>query len=294
MHRKQPHELTRTTPGAHTAHSKCAAAAVWPLPCSLNFCMGPAPATSAWWALGAGAIIRAFPCSALAASVAESWHSNPRPSSYLRATQPTRSDSARAACELGTNRRPPRACPPGSLCITAGIDSNSRRPPPAALPSPARLFCSLAIAALRARYMWRAASLPHSPLIRALTSPCLRTGCASPRLRKASDRAIARSLPLRPARLRSALVHCICCRVRAAPRCAMCVDTARVVRVRYWLVLPVRMLWCDRGLPIYAMHMHDGWTRIDCMFACLQRSEESACACVSMLYHVTFGNTCNT
>ena len=247
--------------------------------CSLNFCVGPAPATSAWWALGAGAIIRAFPCSALVVSAAESWHSNPRPSSYLRATQPTRSDSARAACELGTNRRPPRACPPGSLCITAGIDSNSRRLPFAARPSPAHLFRSLATAALRARSRWRAASLPHSPSIRALTSPCLPTCCASPRPRKATDRAAARSFPLRPACSGPPL--CTAFAVVCAPplRCAMCVDAARVVRVCYSLVPPVRVLRCDNERPIYAMHVHYGSTRIVRMFACLQRSEERLCLC---------------
>jgi hypothetical protein len=178
--------------------------------------MGPAPATSAWWALGAGAIIRAFPCSALAASVAESWHSNPRPSSYLRRCA-TRSGSARAACELGTNRRPPRACPPGSLCITAGIDSNSRRLPFAALPSPAHLFRSLATAALaRPFHVARCLSppfafdpRPYLPLPSDLL--CLTSAAQGNGSRRSPV------LPAPPSLLRSAVVHCICCRVRAAP-----------------------------------------------------------------------------
>ena len=182
-----------------------------PPPCvafcaSLNLFVGPAPATSAWWALGAGAIIRAFPCSALVVSAAESWHSNPRPSFYLRATQPTRSDSARAACELGTNRRPPRACPPGTLSITAGIDSNSRRPPSAALPLSARLFRSLGTVALRPFQVARCLSAPtavdprpYLPLPSHL--PCLSS------VAQANGPRRSPVPPAPPSPLRSALVH---------------------------------------------------------------------------------------
>ena len=59
----------------------------------------------------------------------------------------------------------------------------------------------------------------------------------------------------------------------------MRVDAARVVRVRYSLVSRAHMLRCDIGRPIYAIYVHDGSTRIDCMCACLQRSEERLRLC---------------
>jgi hypothetical protein len=284
--------LTRTDPCALSTHSKCAAAAVWPLPCSLNFCMGPAPATSAWWALGAGAIIRAFPCSALVVSVAESWHSNPRPSSYLRRRchKAARREQPAISERTGARLEPARPAPfpsPQESTRTAA----ARHLPPCPCPR----ACSARWALLHCAPV-PCGALPLSPTRRRYARlPPLAFPLAMPLLGRARHRTAPQPGPSRsaqPAPVRPCALHLLSCARRpSAAQCmwmplALCAFATCSFRVR------TRFGVISNGRYMSCMCTMGRRASIACVHVC--SAQKSACACVSMLYNVIFGNTCNT
>ena len=196
-------------PALHPA--KCAAAAVWPLPCSLNLIVGPAPATSAWWALGAGAIIRAFPCSALVVSVAESWHSNPRPSSYLRRRCHTERLGARSL--RSRNEPAPASSLPARLPFPVRRNQLEQPPPAICRPALARALVPLAGHCCAARPRFHVGALSSLPPTAVDPRPYLPLAFppAVPLLGRARQwTRSAQPAPVRPC-------ASLCCRVRAAP-----------------------------------------------------------------------------
>ena len=178
--------------------------------------MGPAPATSAWWALGAGAIIRAFPCSALVVSVAESWHSNPRPSYYLHRCA-TRSGLGASSLRARNEPAPASSLPARHPFHYRG--NRLEQPPPAICrPALARALVPLAGHCCTARpfHVARCLSPPLAVDTRAYLPLPSHLLCLSSAAQGNGPRR-SPVPPAPPSPLRSALVHCICCRVRAAP-----------------------------------------------------------------------------